>query len=105
MFEEFGSNVFVGGVFGGEFESHGEHGGAEERHPRCAVGLLERLPVGQRLRAVEDADVVETEEAAGEDLLAGDVLTVDPPGKVDDAFLEDASKEKAVALAVGSADL
>ena len=56
-------------------------------------------PGRQRRRAVEDADVVEAEEPALEDVLALGVLAVDPPGEVQEQLVEDALEELAVALA------
>ena len=47
-----------------------QHVLAEQRHPRGAVGLLQISARGQRRAAVEDADVVQTQEAALEDVLA-----------------------------------
>ena len=55
---------------------------------------------GQRCAAVEDADVVEAEEAALEDVVAVGVLAVDPPGEVEQQLVEDALQEGAVALPV-----
>ena len=72
---------------------------AVERHPRGAVGLLEVTAGRQRLRAVEDADVVEAEEAAGEEIVALRVLAVDPPGEVEQQLLERALEEDAISRA------
>jgi hypothetical protein len=47
----------------------------------------------QRRAAVEDADVVEAEEAALEDVVAPRVLAVDPPGEVQQQLVEDALEE------------
>ena len=55
-------------------------------------------PPGQRRRAVEDADVVEPEEPALEQVAAVRVLAVDPPGEVGQQPVEDADEELAVAL-------
>ena len=54
-------------------------------------------PVGSGADAVEDADVVEAEEAALEDVAALGVLAVHPPGEVEQQLLEDALEEHAVA--------
>ena len=56
-------------------------------------------PVGSGVDAIEDADVVEAEEAALEDVVALGVLAVDPPGEVEQQLLEDALEEDAVARA------
>src|SRR5581483_3799354 len=55
---------------------------------------------GQRSAAVEDADVVEAEEAAAEDVVAGGVLAVHPPGEIEAELLEGLSQELEVAGAV-----
>ena len=52
----------------GEDEGDLQHVLAVERHPRGAVGLLERAAGRQRRAAIEDADVVEAEKAAVEDV-------------------------------------
>ena len=54
---------------------------------------------GQR-RAVEGADVVETEETALEDVVALGVLAVHPPGEVDQQLVEDPLEEIDVPAAV-----
>ena len=50
-------------------------------------------PVRQLRVAVEDADVVEAEEAALEDVVAELVLAVDPPVEVEQQLVEDALEE------------
>ena len=60
---------------------------------------------GQFGGAVEDADVVEPQESAREEVLALRVFAVDPPGEVDQELLEDAREEDAVALSAGGRDL
>ena len=72
----------VGGIVPRQLDRDLQHPLAVERHPRRAVGLLERAAARQRRRAVEDADVVEAEEAALEQVAAVGVLAVDPPGEV-----------------------
>ena len=70
----------------------------EQRHPGGAVRLLEMSARRQRSAAVEDADVVEPEEAALEDVVAGAVLAVDPPGEVEQQLLEGALEPVEVGL-------
>src|SRR5439155_12187838 len=91
--------ILVDGIVLGELERHRQHRGAVEGHPGSAVGLLEVAAGRQRLRAVEDSDVVEAEEAAGEEVLAFSVLAVHPPREVEQQLLEGAGKEAPVALA------
>ena len=71
-----------------------EHVQAVHRHPARAVGLLEVAAGRQRRAAVEDADVVEAEEAALEDVVALRVLAVHPPGEVEQQLVEDALEER-----------
>ena len=47
---------------------------------------------GQRRAAVEDADVVEAEEAALEDVLALGVLAVHPPGELSSSLWKTRSR-------------
>jgi hypothetical protein len=55
--------------------------------------------------AVEDPDVVESEEAAAEDVTAFNVLAVDPPGEVEQEFLEGALRNNRSRLPFSSAIL
>ena len=82
-----------------QLDGDAEHALGEERHPRRAVGLLEVAAGRQRRAAVEDADVVEAEEAALEHVAPGRVLAVDPPREVDEQLLEGALQPGDVALA------
>ena len=72
---------------------------AEEGHPGRAVRLLQVAAGGQRGAAVEDADVVEAEEAPFEDVLAEAVLAVHPPGEVQQQLVERRPEEIEVGLA------
>ncbi len=55
--------------------------------------------------AVEDADVVQPEEAAAEDVAAVKVLAVDPPGEVQQELLKGPLEEEDVAFAFFVSDL
>ncbi len=59
VLEELRGDVGVRRVLARELERDREHRGAVERHPGRGVGLLQPPAPGQRLRAVEEADVVE----------------------------------------------
>lgn len=104
VFEEFAGDVFVGGALEGEFEGDGEHGEAVEAHPCGAVGLVEVAAFGEGVGAVEDADVIEAEEASAEDVASVDVFAVYPPVEVEEEFLEGAFEEEEVALAFFGGD-
>ena len=57
-----------------QLECDGEQVQAVHAHPARRVGLLEDAALRERVGAIEDADVVETEEAAVEDVVTGGVL-------------------------------
>ena len=83
----------------GELTRELQHVLAEEGHPRRAVRLLQVAAGGKRGAAVEDADVVEAEEAPLEDVLAEPVLAVHPPGEVQQQLVERRLEEIDVHLA------
>src|ERR1700739_3032555 len=64
MFEELAGDTFISGVLTSEFEGDSKHVQAVHPHPAGAVGLFEVTACGERSRAVENADVVETKEPA-----------------------------------------
>src|SRR5580658_9088902 len=105
VLEELRGDVLVGRVGPCELESHREHGGAVEGHPRSTVGLLESAARRQGTRAVEQPDVVEAEEAAGEQMASADILAVDPPGEVQEQLLEHTREKDMVAPAARRAHL
>ena len=97
VLEVLGGDILVDAVGSRQLQRDGHHVEAEHPHPGGAVGLLQIAARRQRLAAVEDADVVEAEESALEDVAPGVVLAVDPPGEVHDQLVEDALQELAVA--------
>ena len=99
MLRELQDHVLVGGVVGGELHGEFQHVLAEEGHPGRAVRLLQVAAGGKRGAAVEDADVVEAEEAPLEDVLAEAVLAVHPPGEVQQELVERRLEEIQVRLA------
>src|SRR5438093_1422500 len=66
------------------------------RHPGGAVGLVDVTAVRQLCVTVEDADVVEPEKPALENISALDVLAVDPPSEVQHQLMEDPFEKLAV---------
>ena len=80
-----------------ELDGDAQHLLAEEHHPGRAVRLVEVAAGGQRRGAVEDADVVEPEEAAFEDIGAGAILAIDPPREIDQQLREGVLEELDVA--------
>ena len=65
-----------------ELESDLEHVLAEQGHPGGAVGLFQIASGGQRRTAVENADIVEAEKPALEQVSAETVLAVHPPAEI-----------------------
>ena len=65
-----------------------------------AVGLLQVAAGRQRRATVKDPDVVQPQEAALEDVVAGAVFAVHPPGEVEQQLLEGALEPVEVPLAV-----
>src|SRR5690606_12495414 len=70
VLEELAGAVLVAPVVAGQLEGDAQHHHAVEGHPRGSVGLLQVPAVGRADAAVEDADVVEPEKAAAEDVAA-----------------------------------
>ena len=97
---EFAGDIFIHRIFTGEFQSDGQHVERVHGHPGRAVGLFDVAPGRERRAAVEDANVVEPQEAALEYVHAFRVLAVYPPGEVEHELLENALKERAIAAAV-----
>jgi hypothetical protein len=77
----------------GQLESNVEHAQAVESHPASAVSLLKDASRGQRLRAVEQTNVVEAQKATFEDVFALGVLAIHPPGEVQQKLLKNSLKE------------
>ena len=82
MLEEFRRDIFVDRIFARQLERHPHHVEAKHSHPAGAVALLEVAAVGQRRASVEDADVIETQKAALENILSFGILPVHPPGEM-----------------------
>ena len=102
VLEELLDELLVERLVQRELDRDAQHLLAEEHHPRRAVGLVEVAAGGQRRRAVEHADVVEPEKAALEDVGAGAILAVDPPGEVDQQLGEGVLQELDVAVAAAA---
>ena len=90
MLEELGGDVLVGRVLARQLQSDREHVQAKHPHPARAVGLLEISAGGQRRAPVEDADVVQPEKSALEDIAAFGIFAIHPPGEVEHQLVEDA---------------
>ena len=91
------------GIVVGQFDGHREHHQAVRRHPRGAVGLQQQHARRQRLRAIEQADVVHSQKPAAEQIAAGVIFAIHPPGEIDQQFLKAAGEKQAIALPFGAA--
>src|SRR5262249_40286704 len=76
MLEELAGDVLVRRIMTGQLQRNGEHIEAVGAHPRGAVRLAEVATCWQRGRPVEDADVVETEKTALEDVVPVRVFAI-----------------------------
>src|SRR3954469_5024191 len=82
------SNVLVHRVVIHQDECNFQHILTIKCHPCRAVRLVE-VPAGRQLStAVEDADIVQSQESSGKDVLALWILSVDPPVEIQHQPLE-----------------
>ena len=58
-----------------------------------------RLAVGKRRVPIEDADVVEAEKTALENIVALGIFTIHPPGESDEQFVENCFEKCTIAFA------
>ena len=72
-------DVFVINTGCGQLERHHGHVEGEHRHPAGGIGLLQFVSLRQRLRAVVNRDIVESEKPPGKHAIAVDIFAVDPP--------------------------
>src|ERR1700678_623286 len=72
-------DLFIEWIVLSQYECDVQHGLAVERHPCSAVCLVRVAAGRQRRAAIENPDVVESEEPACEDVLSLRVLPVHPP--------------------------
>src|SRR5205085_5516873 len=71
----------------------------EHAHPAGGVRLFEPRAVRQRRAAINDRDVIKTEKAALEDVVAFAVHLVDPPSEVDHQLVETLFEEQTITFA------
>src|SRR5215469_7713564 len=100
MLEKLDAHVYVGWSDERQLHTDFEHVLAKDRHPGGAVRLLQIAAGRQRRAAVEDSDVVQSQEAALEGVVAGAVLAVHPPREVKNQLVEGAIEPFDVAAAM-----
>src|SRR5271165_3056339 len=98
MISELRGHVFEVGVVGRQFDADLCHVLAEHRYPRRAVSLLKGAPGRQGGAAIEDADVVQPEEAAFKQIVAKTIFAVDPPTEIEHQLSKRPFEELDVAL-------
>ena len=99
MLEELAGDVLIGDVVPRQDQRDPQHVERIHRHPRRPIGLVQRAAGRQRLRAVEQPDVVQPQEPALEHVAPVGVLAVNPPGEVQHQLVEHPHQEAAVRLA------
>src|SRR5690348_14319339 len=90
MFEEFGGGIFKRLVVYGNLEGHVHHVQCIHAHPAGAISVLQLHISMYEVAAVEYADIIQAKESTLEHIVTVRVLTIDPPGKIDDELLKDA---------------
>ena len=73
---------------------------AVERHPRRTIRLTQASARRERLRTIEDTNIIKPEEPALKDIVPSLVLAIDPPREVQQQLLEDALQERQILYAV-----
>ena len=96
VLDELEGDLLVHRVVLGQDQGHLQHALAVERHPGRPVRLLQRAARRKLGAPVEDADVVQAQEAAGEHVAPGGILPVHPPVEVQHQALERALQEPEV---------
>ena len=89
----------IDGIVRRQFDGDLQHALAEEGHPRGAIRLFQMTPGGERGTAVENADVVEPQEASPEDVLPTGVFAIHPPVEIHQQLLKHLLEKSQVALA------
>ena len=93
MLEKPERHVFVHRIGLGQDQRHFQHVLAVERHPCRPVRLVQMAASRQRRAAIEDPDVVQAEEPAGEHVAPLRVLAVHPPVEIQQQPMERALQE------------
>src|SRR6202022_2013221 len=89
MLKKLAGNIAIGAVLSRKFQGNSEHVQAVHAHPAGTIRLLDMAPAGQRYVTVKNANIIQSQEAALEDILPSIVLAIDPPGEVEQQLLED----------------
>src|SRR6266566_1787549 len=93
---ELAGYVFICRILFGQLHGDGKHVEAVHSHPAGSVRLFDVATGWKRSASIEDADVVQSEKPALEDIAAFAVLPIDPPCEIEKQFLKHAREEGAV---------
>src|SRR5215472_16852456 len=99
MLKEAVGNVLIYRVGFGQNERNLQHGQAVKGHPCRAVGLIQVPASRQFSTAIEDADVVQSQEPARKHVTSLWILAVYPPAEVQHQSLKGAFEEADVSAA------
>src|SRR5947209_10001144 len=84
VLEKFRRDVLVDRILPRQLERDAHHIQGEHSHPARPIALLEPAAIRKWCTAIEDADVIEAEKTAFENVAAAAVLAIHPPGEVDE---------------------
>src|SRR5579884_1239932 len=93
MIKELASNIAIVAIFLREFQRNRQHIQAIHRHPTGPIGLLNVGSIWQPCVAIEDTNIIQTQEASLKDILPVVILDVHPPHKVKEELLKDFFKK------------
>src|SRR5215471_6852535 len=82
MVDELCRHIVVARIERRQLDTDLEHVLAEQGHPCRTVGLFEVAAARQLRAAVENADIIQPEKSALENVPVEPVFAVDPPGEV-----------------------
>lgn len=100
MLKELGGNILIDATMLCKLKGNVQHGKAVECHPAGAVSLFKDTTRGQWLGAVEETDIIESQEATFKDIFTVCIFSVYPPRKVKQKLLEDSLKKINILAAI-----
>ena len=100
VLKELRGDVFISGVLAGQLQRNREHRETIKRHPGRAIGLRISQSWRELHRAIKQADVVQSQKAACEEVLPVNVLPVNPPREIDEELLKNPLEKEPVPLTV-----
>ena len=99
LLKKLGGRVFKTLIIHGNLQGNVKHVQCKHAHPRGTIGLFQAHARIQRRASVEYTDVIQPEETSFKHVVAVGILTVDPPGEIDQQFMKCAFQKIHIALA------